>query len=394
MTTSPNASARSSALAPALLALAAMAALPAVTQAQSFRTTFSGGTFAGSVGVSTSFNGTMTGNYNAATNYSGTRVVGGLFGGVTAAPRNDSLPFTGTGGTGSSGNGQLVNLATSPTGTSRIAFNRSANTVEVSQLTVDAIGTTNPPPGVGITANVLFTNGPFRTFSPNYTYPLFTSLPIPLGNATISGFDLSQSGAGVGTITPTGPDTASIAVTVPVSGLVTVDIQGVASSLPTVASLSFTGTVNFATNAVSLVAGISITEPIVDVAGTPQPFALPAPSTAVPPPPPANVLLTLNLDAGPATPNAGSVTTTGTLTLPGTLLPARTADIANTDGDPGADGVVDNGDFQAFFSAFFLPAGNPAALVADVANTDGDPTPDGVIDNGDFQAFFASFFEA
>ena len=142
MTTSPNASARSSALAPALLALAAMAALPAVTQAQSFRTTFSGGTFAGSVGVSTSFNGTMTGNYNAATNSSGTRVVGGLFGGVTAAPRNDSLPFTGTGGTGSSGNGQLVNLATSPTGTSRIAFNRSANTVEVSQLTVDAIGTT------------------------------------------------------------------------------------------------------------------------------------------------------------------------------------------------------------------------------------------------------------
>jgi hypothetical protein len=114
----------------------------------------------------------------------------------------------------------------------------------------------------------------------------------------------------------------------------------------------------------------------------------------VPPPPPANVLVTLNLDAGPATPNAGSVTTTGTLTLPGTLLPARTADIANTDGDRGADGVVDNGDFQAFFSAFFLPAGNPAALVADVANTDGDPTPDGVIDNGDFQAFFASFFEA
>ncbi len=392
MNTSTNASARPSALL-ALAALAGLAALPAGAMAQSYRTTFAGATFAGSVSVGTTFNGTMTGNYNATTNASGTRVVGGLFGGNTAAPRNDTLPFTGTGGTGSSGNGQLVPLSTAPAGSTRITFNRSANTVEVSQLSIDAIGTTTPDPAVGIVANVTFTNGPFRTFNPTYTYPLFGALPIPLGNATISGFDLAQSGAGIGTITPTGANTANIAVTVPVTGLVTVEIQGVASSLPTAANLTFTGTVNFATNAVSLTAGISITEPIVDVLGTPQPFALPAASTAVPPPPPANVLVTLNLDAGPATPNAGSVATTGTLTLPGTLQPARIADIANTDGDPGPDGAVDNGDFQAFFSAFFLPEGNPAALVADVANTDGDPSPDGVIDNGDFQAFFASFFE-
>ena len=63
------------------------------------------------------------------------------------------------------------------------------------------------------------------------------------------------------------------------------------------------------------------------------------------------------------------------------------ADIANTDGDPGADGAVDNGDFTLFFAAFF--AGD---LVADIANTDGDPTPDGAIDNGDFTLFFAAFF--
>jgi uncharacterized repeat protein (TIGR01451 family) len=30
--------------------------------------------------------------------------------------------------------------------------------------------------------------------------------------------------------------------------------------------------------------------------------------------------------------------------------------------------------------------------LADLANTDGDPIPDGVIDNGDFNAFFAAFF--
>jgi hypothetical protein len=68
------------------------------------------------------------------------------------------------------------------------------------------------------------------------------------------------------------------------------------------------------------------------------------------------------------------------------------ADIANTDGDAGADGRVDNGDFSLFFSAFFLPGTDPARLVADIANTDGDPSPDSTIDNGDFALFFATFF--
>jgi hypothetical protein len=73
------------------------------------------------------------------------------------------------------------------------------------------------------------------------------------------------------------------------------------------------------------------------------------------------------------------------------------ADIANTDGDPAPDGVLDNGDFTAFFAAFFAPIGDPAQLLADIANTDGETTvegagPDGVIDNGDFTAFFNFFF--
>ncbi|MFO0082293.1 MAG: GC-type dockerin domain-anchored protein, partial [Phycisphaerales bacterium] len=77
------------------------------------------------------------------------------------------------------------------------------------------------------------------------------------------------------------------------------------------------------------------------------------------------------------------------------------ADIANTDGEPlpagGPDNTIDNGDFTAFFSAFFLADTDPARLVADIANTDGDTAltgagPDGTVDNGDFTAFFASFF--
>jgi probable HAF family extracellular repeat protein len=83
-----------------------------------------------------------------------------------------------------------------------------------------------------------------------------------------------------------------------------------------------------------------------------------------------------------------------------TVAPLCPADITNTDGDlPGVpDGAVDNGDFQAFFAAFFLPEADPLRLAADIANTDGETVltgggPDGAIDNGDFNAFFAFFFE-
>ncbi len=74
------------------------------------------------------------------------------------------------------------------------------------------------------------------------------------------------------------------------------------------------------------------------------------------------------------------------------------ADLADTDGEPGADGTIDNGDFNAFFIAFFAAEGNPLRAAADIANTDGDTAltgggPDGTIDNGDFNAFFLYFFQ-
>lgn len=84
------------------------------------------------------------------------------------------------------------------------------------------------------------------------------------------------------------------------------------------------------------------------------------------------------------------------------------ADISDTDGTAAPvgipDGQVDNGDFNAFFAAFFLPSGDPRRLQADIANTDGNVAngwstgaagggPDGQIDNGDFTAFFDAFFD-
>jgi CubicO group peptidase (beta-lactamase class C family) len=75
------------------------------------------------------------------------------------------------------------------------------------------------------------------------------------------------------------------------------------------------------------------------------------------------------------------------------------ADIADTDGEPGSmpDGLINNGDFTAFFTAFFMPPEDPAHFAADIANTDAMTVrdgagADGVVDNGDFTAFFADFF--
>ncbi len=90
----------------------------------------------------------------------------------------------------------------------------------------------------------------------------------------------------------------------------------------------------------------------------------------------------------------------------GTLGPAAAppascndADIAGTDGDiPGVrDGVLDNGDFAVFFSAFFVDPTDLRRHAADIANTDGEGISagggaDGTIDNGDFVAFFTAFF--
>jgi hypothetical protein len=78
--------------------------------------------------------------------------------------------------------------------------------------------------------------------------------------------------------------------------------------------------------------------------------------------------------------------------------PTRPSDIAGTDGTPGADGQVDNGDFTLFIASFFnppcvQPSPEPCGP-ADIAGTDATPGPDGRVDNGDFALFISDFFLA
>ncbi len=93
----------------------------------------------------------------------------------------------------------------------------------------------------------------------------------------------------------------------------------------------------------------------------------------------------------------GSVTSTAaTVTVGGSTPPCNPADIAATDGSPGPDGQIDNGDFVLFIASFFtaecVEPGPVPCGPADIASTDSEPGPDGQVNNGDFQLFISSFF--
>ncbi|MBL0871173.1 MAG: PQQ-dependent sugar dehydrogenase [Phycisphaerales bacterium] len=78
------------------------------------------------------------------------------------------------------------------------------------------------------------------------------------------------------------------------------------------------------------------------------------------------------------------------------------SDIAQDTGDPGTNGVVNEGDYNLFFNSFFLE-NYVESWPADIANSAGDVSPqyatgvvgggpNGVIDEGDYNAFFNNFF--
>lgn len=310
-------------------------------------------TCSGNFTASADFSGTLIGNYDQTTNPTGTRTLNySIFGTRPAAPTNISKTMSGTGGSSGSFN-------SAPTGSYRLEADASANTIRLSLLSTNLIGT-SPRPTFPVNATVTYQS--FLTAAPNNSYPFLVPLSVPLGNAEIVSIVVAQNAAASGAMTSTGTNTYNFSVTFPATITADIIIQGSQSQSIQTQDVTATGTINTATGAASLT--MNITNVVDNQTPTPlppnSPFDL-APATGTGEP--AHLLLSLTI-------NRQQSNTTGNSTLPGTPSPVCFADINN-------DGGVDSDDVIAFFSAW------------DASSM--DYTGDGGTDGDDIIAFFGDW---
>lgn len=361
-----------------LLLLPILLALPAQADQYTLALT-SASTFTGNANLTVNFAGSFKGNYDQTTNLTGTRTINGLFGGSTGAPNNQAIAVNNSSATGSG------TPATSPRGSVVVRYNSFSNTVELLGLAVDAIGP-SPDPTIALSATLALPN--FRTFAPNYTYPLF-NLPftIPLGNAVLTDLTFAQDAQAVTIGTPRAGGGVDFTISVPVRVLGSVTFQGTPNAIDLPQVLVLTGTLipsgTSATGSVSFT--LNATQPIAPVPADPAnpiPFPLPAPSAATPPPPPANILLTVGI-------TGGSTTLGGTGNLPTAGPRTSIADVSSAGQLRRADGQKTADDIIVFLNAFF--AGD---ALADVSGPGQSTTPDGQFTADDIIVFLNAFFAA
>ncbi len=172
----------------------------------------------------------LIGDYDAATNPTGTRTVPGFFGGGG----NSAIPLDlGLGGT-------LVS-ALPPTGSADVFLDQVANTVTFTNLDMDLLGGGTLLSDVA--GDALFST--FRTFAPDSLYVGGVTIPLPLGQQSVSNFHVVQTGPAFATLTPTTPQLAAFMTAVPVDMSMIVDFNGVPTPVgPIPALLPVAGTVN------------------------------------------------------------------------------------------------------------------------------------------------------
>jgi hypothetical protein len=231
---------------------------------------------------SLSASGTLIGNYDAVNNPTGTRTKPGFFG-AFGATENVAVNVNNL-GVSLSGS-----INTDTTGSFGLTVDTTNGTISMSGYSANFLG--NGPASLPVNLNL--STETFRTRNPTFLYP---GLPIslPIGNATISTFNVTQVGASIGTLTPTGANTFSFVVTPLVNLDLALSVLGNDFAVPGQAPLPFalTGTLTLSGNS----ATISGVTPI-DIAQSTQPnqalpeFPLALPTTSDP----ANVLLNLTL---------------------------------------------------------------------------------------------------
>ena len=157
-----------------------------------------------SISVNAPTVGTLIGNYDAATNPTGTRTKPGFFG---AFGDTENVPDPLELGLVIGGEN-----TTNPEGVFVLELDPEAGTAVLSGLDLDLLG--DATPAISITANMRWDT--FRTRNPTCTVFGGITIPVPLGQATISQFSLVQApGEASGTLVPAGE--SSYLVTVPVT---------------------------------------------------------------------------------------------------------------------------------------------------------------------------------
>ncbi len=238
----------------------------------------------GPVSLNAQTSGTLIGNYDPDTNPTGTRTKPGLFGsfGPTENVPVDINIGAQVGGT----------LNRQASGTFQATFDTSLNTIAFSGLSVNFLAN-----GAAVLpATVTLSGQAFRTRNPDSVYPLLAPITLPIGSLTLSQFEVSQSAAGGGVLTPQGGGVYSFTAVVPVNLSIAVDLFGTpfATTLPFALPLQGTVSITGATAVIDSLQTVNFAQtfnPNFDI--PPFEFGLP---TILPPGYTANLIFDLVLD--------------------------------------------------------------------------------------------------
>lgn len=168
-----------------------------------------------SFNVSVPTNGTLIGDYDPVSNPTGTRTKPGIIG---SFGETENVPVPLSVGVVIDGDN-----STSPTGGFSLNLDIEAGTAGLSGLAVNLLG--SDVPAIDITASLLWST--FRTRNPTCLVFGGITIPLPLGQATITTFTLAQTeGEAVGTLIPAGPDTYTVAIPVTFELVLTASVLG------------------------------------------------------------------------------------------------------------------------------------------------------------------------
>ncbi|MEO6710712.1 MAG: hypothetical protein ABI054_01420 [Planctomycetota bacterium] len=198
-----------------LHAFSALALLSAAAQAQNF--SFQVAQAQSQVTIDSSFSlglpGSVIGDYDALNNPGGTRTLPGLFGGSGNQPVPMDITF-------------MTDLAHqgAPSGGFSAQIDVNAGTITVDGLTLDALA--GQAVQADLTLELLYQT--FRTFQPTSLFIGGIPLPLPLGQASVTGLVFVQNAPAIGVLVPDLllPETFSATILVPTDVSFSIDLLG------------------------------------------------------------------------------------------------------------------------------------------------------------------------